>query len=101
LKVGSQRKLQFNELKELRSDAYNCTNMYKEQMKKAHDQSILRRSFEPSQKSFFTIRGCIYSQANSNLDGQAHLSLGQFFLMRPSRLRIPRMVTPLRLMDKD
>jgi hypothetical protein len=50
LKAGSQRKLQFNELKELRSDAYDCANMYKEQMKKAHDQSILRRSFEPTQK---------------------------------------------------
>ena len=29
-----------------------CARMYKEQMKKAHDQSILRRSFEPGQKVF-------------------------------------------------
>ena len=45
LKAGSQRKLQLNELKELSSDAYDCAKLYKEQMKKAHDHSILRRSF--------------------------------------------------------
>ena len=50
LKAGSQRKLQLNELEELRNDAYDCAMMYKEQMKKAHDQSILRRSFKPGQK---------------------------------------------------
>jgi hypothetical protein len=49
-KAGSQRKLQLNELEEIRNDAYDCARMYKEQMKKAHDQSILRRSFEPGQK---------------------------------------------------
>jgi hypothetical protein len=53
LKVGSQRKLQLNELEELRSDAYDCARMYMEQMKKAQDQSILRRSFEPSQKVLY------------------------------------------------
>jgi hypothetical protein len=37
-------------LEELRSDAYDSVEMYKEQMKRAHDQSILRRSFEPGQK---------------------------------------------------
>jgi hypothetical protein len=37
LKAGSQRKLQLNELEELRSDAYDCAKMYKEQMKKAYD----------------------------------------------------------------
>jgi hypothetical protein len=36
-KAGSQSKLQLNELEELRSDAYDCARMYKEQMKKAHD----------------------------------------------------------------
>jgi hypothetical protein len=50
LKAGSQRKLQLNELEELRNDAYDCARIYKARMKKAHDQSILRRSFEPSQK---------------------------------------------------
>jgi hypothetical protein len=50
LKVGSQRKLQLTELEELRNDAYDCSRKYKAHMKKIHDQSILRRSFEPSQK---------------------------------------------------
>jgi hypothetical protein len=53
LKAGSQRKLQLNELEELRNDAYDCARMYKAQMKKAHDQSILKRSFEPGQKVFY------------------------------------------------
>jgi hypothetical protein len=37
LKADSQRKLQLNELEELRSDAYDSAKMYKEHMKKAHD----------------------------------------------------------------
>jgi hypothetical protein len=36
----------------VRSDAYDYAKMYKEKMKKAHDQSILRRSFELGQKVF-------------------------------------------------
>jgi hypothetical protein len=50
LKVGYQRKLQLTELEELRNDAYDSSRRYKEHMKKVHDQSILRRSFEPGQK---------------------------------------------------
>jgi hypothetical protein len=50
LKAGSQRKLQFTELKELRNDAYDCSRKYKAHMKRVHDQNILRRSFEPGQK---------------------------------------------------
>jgi hypothetical protein len=50
LKADSQRKLQLTELEELRNDAYDSLRKYKEHMKKVHDQSILRRSFEPGQK---------------------------------------------------
>jgi hypothetical protein len=50
MKAGSQRKLKLNELEELRNDAYDCARSYKERMKMAHDQNILRRSFEPGQK---------------------------------------------------
>jgi hypothetical protein len=45
-KDGSQRKLQLNELEELRNDAYDYAKLHKARMKKAHNQSILRRSFE-------------------------------------------------------
>jgi hypothetical protein len=48
--AGSQRKLQLNELEEMRNDAYDYARSYKERMKRAHDQNILRQSFEPSQK---------------------------------------------------
>jgi hypothetical protein len=34
----------------LRNDAYDSSRKYREHMKKVHDQSILRRSFEPGQK---------------------------------------------------
>jgi ribonuclease HII len=64
LKAGSQRKLQLTELEELRNDAYDSSRKYKEHMKKVHDQSILRRSFEPVRKSFFIILDCIYSLAS-------------------------------------
>jgi len=50
IKDGSQRKLQLNELEELRNDAYDCARMYKARMKKVHDQNILRRFFELGQK---------------------------------------------------
>jgi hypothetical protein len=50
LKAGSQRNLQLTELEELKNDAYDSSRKYKEYMKKVHDQSILRRSFEPGQK---------------------------------------------------
>jgi hypothetical protein len=41
-KAGSQWKLQLNELEELRNDAYDCAKLYKEQIKKAFEQCILR-----------------------------------------------------------
>jgi hypothetical protein len=41
-KADSHRKLQLNELEELRNDAYDCARMYKARMKKVHDQNILR-----------------------------------------------------------
>jgi hypothetical protein len=49
-KAGDQRKLQIDELEELRNDAYNCAKQYKMKMKKTHDQNILRRSFKVGQK---------------------------------------------------
>jgi hypothetical protein len=39
-KAGSKRKLQLNELEELRNDAYDCTKLYKVQMKKAHARAF-------------------------------------------------------------
>ena len=49
-KASSLRKLQLNELEEIRNDAYENSRIYKEKMKVFHDKHILRKSFEPSQK---------------------------------------------------
>lgn len=48
--AGTHRKLQIDELEEIRNDAYDCAKSYKERMKRVHDQSILRKSFHPGQK---------------------------------------------------
>ncbi|XP_026398708.1 uncharacterized protein LOC113294529 [Papaver somniferum] len=49
-KAGTQRKLQLNELEELRNDAYDSAKMYKNRMKVFHDKRILRKSFTPGHK---------------------------------------------------
>ena len=49
-KANSLGKLQLNELEEIRRDAYENSRISKERMKVFHDQKILRKSFEPSQK---------------------------------------------------
>ena len=49
-KASSLRKLQLNELEEIRHDAYENSRISKERMKDFHDKQILRKSFEPSQK---------------------------------------------------
>ena len=46
--ASSLRKLQLNELGEIRHDAYEKSRVYKERMKVFHDKPILRKSFEPS-----------------------------------------------------
>jgi hypothetical protein len=56
LKASSQWKLQLTELEKLRNDAYDSSRKNKEHMKKVHDQSILKRSFEPGQKVLYNSR---------------------------------------------
>ncbi|KAL5732629.1 hypothetical protein ACOSP7_031984 [Xanthoceras sorbifolium] len=48
--ASSLRKLQLNELEELRNEAYENSRIYKERMKVFHDKKILRKNFEPGQK---------------------------------------------------
>ncbi|CAL8135414.1 unnamed protein product [Prunus armeniaca] len=47
--VGTLRKLQLNELEEVRNVAYENSRIYKERTKVFHDKNILRKNFEPSQ----------------------------------------------------
>ena len=51
---GVERLLQLNELEELRNEAYENARLYKEKMKRWHDNLILRREFHPGR----TIPNC-------------------------------------------
>ena len=44
------RKLQLNELEEIRNDAYENSKIYKARIKNFHDKRIWRKSFEIGQK---------------------------------------------------
>ena len=48
--AGEKRKLQLNELDELRSDAYDLAKDYKTRTKLFHDSKIVRRDFTVGQK---------------------------------------------------
>ena len=48
--AGEHRKLELNELEEIRRDAYESSKISKERAKIFHDNSIVRKSFEPGQK---------------------------------------------------
>ena len=48
--AGEHRKLQLNELEEIRNEAYENARIYKEKIKVFHDKAILRKSFTPGQK---------------------------------------------------
>ncbi|CAN6576919.1 unnamed protein product [Malus baccata var. baccata] len=45
--AGENRKLQLNELKEIRNDAYENAKIYKDKTEKFHDAHILRKEFQP------------------------------------------------------
>nr|XP_027099229.1 uncharacterized protein LOC113718528 [Coffea arabica] len=47
---GIQRKLQLQELEEIRNEAYENAEIYKERNKIFHDQKISRKTFECGQK---------------------------------------------------
>jgi len=48
-KAGDLRKLQISELEELRNDAYDNAQIYKNSTKLFHDKSIHRKNFIPGQ----------------------------------------------------
>ena len=48
--AGIHRKLQVNELEEIRNDAYESSRIYKEKTKATHDKLISRKTFEIGQK---------------------------------------------------
>ena len=48
--AGMERKLQWQELEEIRLEAYESSKLYKEKSKAFHDKMILRKTFEIGQK---------------------------------------------------
>ncbi|RDY10713.1 hypothetical protein CR513_04721, partial [Mucuna pruriens] len=48
--AGKERKLQLQELEELRLDAYENSRIYKQRVKQFHDRQILRKEFHVGQK---------------------------------------------------
>ncbi|XP_028797732.1 uncharacterized protein LOC114753235 [Neltuma alba] len=48
--IGAERKLQLQELEELKREAYENARIYKERTKAIHDKLILRREFHMGQK---------------------------------------------------
>ncbi|XP_006582611.1 uncharacterized protein [Glycine max] len=50
--AGMERKLQLQELEEIRLEAYEKSKIYKEKVKRIHDSRILRKEFHIGQKVF-------------------------------------------------
>ena len=48
--TGIARKLQLQELEEIRNDAYENTRIYKDKTKSFHDQMIIRKEFHVGDK---------------------------------------------------
>ncbi|CAL2256198.1 unnamed protein product [Prunus armeniaca] len=48
--AGTVRKIQLNELEELRNESYENVRIYKERTKLYHDKAILRKEFQPGMK---------------------------------------------------
>ncbi|RDX95500.1 hypothetical protein CR513_21969, partial [Mucuna pruriens] len=48
--AGKQRKFQLQELDKLRLEAYENSQIYKQKVKRFHDQQILRKEFQVGQK---------------------------------------------------
>ncbi|RDX92698.1 hypothetical protein CR513_25140, partial [Mucuna pruriens] len=62
--VGKKRKFQLQELDELRLGAYENSRIYKQKVKRFHDQQILRKEFQVGQKVLL-----FNSRLSSTLDG--------------------------------
>ncbi|KAL5733880.1 hypothetical protein ACOSP7_031741 [Xanthoceras sorbifolium] len=79
-KAGDARKLQLNELVELRNEAYENTKIYKERIKLYHDRKISQKEFRPGLHSVY----CDHSRdrAYSRHQPVFSLSRGSFSAVR-------------------
>ncbi|XP_022007481.1 uncharacterized protein LOC110906690 [Helianthus annuus] len=51
--AGELRKIQLNEIEEIRYEAYECASSYKDELKKVRDAKLRKRTFEVAQKVWF------------------------------------------------
>ncbi|XP_010245045.1 PREDICTED: uncharacterized protein LOC104588703 [Nelumbo nucifera] len=58
---GEHRKLQLQELEEIRNDAYESARIYKEKTKAFHDKMISRKEFKVGQKVIYHSWLCLFS----------------------------------------
>ncbi|CAL5432792.1 unnamed protein product [Camellia sinensis] len=65
---GEHRKLQLQELEEIRNDAYENAMIYKEKAKAFHDRMISRKELNVGQKFFYTIHGFVCFQVEIGLE---------------------------------
>ena len=96
-KAGSLRKLQLNELDEIRKEAYENSRIYKQRMKVFHDKHIVRKSFD--KKFCCMIQDCICFLVSFVLDGLGLSLLKLFILMELLKLKIQKMEMCSKLMD--
>jgi len=71
--VDSTCKLQHNESKELRNEAYENAHIYKAKTKAFHDKHINWKTFEPNQKVWlFTAKLRLFPGKLHSIDGMDH-----------------------------
>ena len=68
-KAGESRKLQLDELEEIRNDAYDCSKRNKDRMKIMHDRIITRKEFQLGQKVL------LYNSRLHSLSGKTKIPL--------------------------
>ena len=68
---GEKRKLELNELDEIRSDLYKSSNVYKARVKAFHDKQIVHKQFMIGHKCYCTIHDSTCFQVSCNPVGLA------------------------------
>ena len=84
---GEHRKLQLQELEEIRNDAYESARIYKEKAKVFHDKMISRKGFKVGQKVLYHSQ-LVCFQVNCVLIGLDLLLLLMFFLMVQLKFKV-------------
>ncbi|CAL8988481.1 unnamed protein product [Prunus brigantina] len=86
--AGLHRKLQLNELEEIRTKAYENAHIYKEKTKAAHDKMIRSKRFLWGRKCYFSTLGFVCFQVSCVLNGLVLLLLLMFFPMVQSKFKV-------------